>query len=60
MASQWNKGDTVRLKSGGPVMTVVDFSNFQNGYVCEWFEKDRLQRKVFSAEALTRSSPRKN
>lgn len=54
---QWKNGDTVRLKSGGPVMTIVDFSTFQKGHVCEWFVGNELKREVFPADALV-SAPK--
>ncbi len=48
---QFNPGDTVRLKSGGPVMTV---SKLINNFVhCTWFdEKHKLQSGSFTPEQL--------
>jgi uncharacterized protein YodC (DUF2158 family) len=59
-------GDVVKLKSGGPEMTVkyivgtdkakdFDFTvaNYiKNDVVCRWFENDNLKDAVFSPETL--------
>ncbi|SMC86862.1 YodC family protein [Chryseobacterium sp. YR221] len=44
------KGDVVKLKSGGPKMTVKG----QGGpyWVCSWFDDLELKEGVFSAEQL--------
>ena len=47
MAQQFKAGDIVRLKSGGPRMTVVDYGKYGYGddeeYKCKWFdEKNKL------------------
>jgi uncharacterized protein YodC (DUF2158 family) len=45
-------GDTVRLKSGGPLMTVTSIQ--PDGTVwCEWFDKsDVLQGRSFEVSSL--------
>lgn len=43
-------GDTVRLKSGGPVMTVRWVEDDEA--MCEWFEKTDLKSAVFSISSL--------
>jgi uncharacterized protein YodC (DUF2158 family) len=50
----FNSGDTVRLKSGGPLMTVESaFENYGAMQVnCTWFEKTKLERGSFVPEAL--------
>lgn len=51
-------GDVVRLKSGGPRMTVDNFGEqsidqTQRGLVhCQWFEGKKLMRSAFAASAL--------
>lgn len=55
-------GDIVRLKSGGPPMTVVqipaiDWSSLpplpgDSQFVCTWFEGKRHHQKSFPAEAI--------
>lgn len=47
----FNVGDLVMLKSGGPVMTVIQVDG-SNVY-CTWFdERNVIQRHVFVAGAL--------
>lgn len=44
-------GTTVRLKSGGPLMTV---DGFENGTAfCAWFQGDEISRARFSIQALS-------
>ncbi len=46
-------GDTVQLKSGGPVMTVESFGD--DNYVrCVWFEKTQVQRGGFPSATLAK------
>ena len=64
MSSEFQKGEVVRLKSGGPNMTVENVG--QRGMTgdptvwCVWFDLERKrQRDTFTPEALERapSSP---
>ena len=53
----FNPGDTVQLKSGGPVMTIVQYGSFTmgtvEGYQCRWFdEKNKLAEAVFTEAEL--------
>ncbi len=52
---EWKLGDVVRLKSGGPKMTVEKKLSSTTGEVsCAWFnekEKD-VQRDIFRREVL--------
>ena len=44
-------GDTVRLKSGGPLMTVIDLDGER--VRCQWFdEKNKPMAQLFVAAAL--------
>lgn len=43
-------GDVVKLKSGGPAMTIT-FIDGEN-LVCEWFERDTNKRASFHINAL--------
>jgi uncharacterized protein YodC (DUF2158 family) len=56
MADTFKPGDTVRLKSGGPVMTVTNIDN-QFGVACEWFSGNKPERKLFRPEALVKAEP---
>lgn len=52
LMAQFKPGDTVRLKSGGPLMTVAMIRT--DGEVdCEWFdEKDQPQSRIFKPTSL--------
>jgi uncharacterized protein YodC (DUF2158 family) len=46
------KGDTVRLKSGGPLMTVED-ATYADAIRCTWFDdKSKRCREEFDIEIL--------
>jgi uncharacterized protein YodC (DUF2158 family) len=51
MAEGFNLGDTVCLRSGGPVMTINEKG--QGGsLVCVWFAGDEVKHHTFRPEAL--------
>jgi len=57
MSERFKPGDVVRLKSGGPNMTIVKFGSFsmgtKEGYLCKWFgAKNVLTDEVFSDAEL--------
>ena len=63
--SSFQKGDTVRLKSGGPLMTVIHLGDYstmgtgpKDGVKCQWFEGTRPLEKVFDSAALEISDDR--
>ncbi len=56
---QFQKGDVVRLKSGGPNMTIIDLENFsgyaggpKNDASCVWFEGNKKQEAIFDVAVL--------
>ena len=59
------KGDIVRLKSGGPKMTVVGIGKYgyyteEIGAKCQWFtgaKTDELKEGVFELEAIVKVKP---
>jgi uncharacterized protein YodC (DUF2158 family) len=54
MKKRFQRGDIVRLKSGGPQMTVREEK--KGALVCDWFEGDKLRRESFFAEQLTEAA----
>jgi uncharacterized protein YodC (DUF2158 family) len=49
--SKFKPGDTVRLKSGGPLMTVAEIE--ENDFVrCAWFDDKRLPQDKAFLEAI--------
>ncbi|MFB9107751.1 YodC family protein [Flavobacterium gyeonganense] len=49
---EFKPGDTVRLKSGGPLMT-IDYIEPENGLIaCEWFDKKALKSSHFKATSI--------
>jgi uncharacterized protein YodC (DUF2158 family) len=55
-------GEVVKLKSGGPLMTVTAISTSEDrppSFNCSWFDKDnREQVGSFPADAITRPAPK--
>ena len=45
-------GTIVKLKSGGPEMTVKTWSSSQEVYVCQWFAGKKLEQGFFEPESL--------
>lgn len=65
MSSEFQKGDVVQLKSGGPRMTVSDVGDYsgfgmgpKDGVKCVWFENvkgvQKNQSEVFDAAVLNK------
>lgn len=49
--NQYAAGDLVRLKSGGPTMTVADISDV-SGVRCQWFAGKKMESGWFPPESL--------
>lgn len=51
---EWKAGDTVRLKSGGPRMTIQEIGTMTSEtlIVCAWFENTTVKRDKFEPEML--------
>ncbi|HDX8374136.1 TPA: DUF2158 domain-containing protein [Aeromonas dhakensis] len=45
-------GDVVRLKSGGPLMTIIDSGNASGTWVCQWFDQNKQTSSSFPSFAL--------
>ena len=59
--ADFGKGDTVRLKSGGPLMTVAEVGDFgptgpSDGVKCVWFDGKRREEDVFDSAILKKDS----
>lgn len=48
-------GDTVKLKSGGPTMTVAELEG--EDVVCLWFDKSQQCKQRFPAATLQKNTP---
>ena len=57
-AKSFAVGDTVSLKSSGPVMTVHSVPKaMAPSYTCQWFAGKKLERGQFQFEELQRAEP---
>lgn len=56
MAQSFKPGDVVRLKSGGPAMTVEQIAS-SGRVVCKWFEGKDLKIHLFVADTLEPYNP---
>jgi uncharacterized protein YodC (DUF2158 family) len=54
---RFQPGDVVKLKSGGPPMTVECDVGDQR-VSCQWFEKNELKQATFAEATLEPSEPR--
>ncbi|WP_152478502.1 YodC family protein [Halomonas sp. THAF12] len=53
MADQFVVGDIVKLRSGGPEMTVRSVSGDEPvGYTCQWFAGKKLENGYFPHDSL--------
>lgn len=51
--TQWKSGDVVRLKSGGPTMTINGkAASTASSYICQWFDGPNQMTGVFNSEML--------
>ncbi|GAA4413863.1 hypothetical protein GCM10011450_22420 [Advenella faeciporci] len=51
-ASQFAVGTIVKLKSGGPDMTVRGWSELNKAYTCQWFAGKKLEQGHFPLSSL--------
>jgi len=51
---KFDAGDVVRLKSGGPKMTVVESGEYTEGFriVCTWIDGNKKYEETFAPETL--------
>ena len=69
MSNEFEKGDVVKLKSGGPDMTVSEvrgpdhtYGRDDGGYEyrCEWFKGASVERSSFDEESLESADKKKD
>ena len=57
MGDKFKIGETVRLKSGGPPMTVTDRgADDEDAVWCKWFNDGNVETSEFPAKALEKVS----
>lgn len=54
--TKFQPGQTVRLKSGGPLMTIDVWDSRYLQYFCSWFDGKRRESQRFNEESLAESS----
>ena len=54
--ARFKRGDTVKLKSGGPVMTVAS-ADKEDQVTCQWFDGQKLEQSTFHEDQLEAASP---
>lgn len=56
MEQKFKSGDLVMLKSGGPKMTVREYSNSNLQEIfCDWFVGSKMESKKFHQETLEKA-----
>jgi uncharacterized protein YodC (DUF2158 family) len=50
--NKFNIGDTVRLNSGSPKLTVREFVNEAKDVKCSWFNVGQVSTSIFPMECL--------
>jgi uncharacterized protein YodC (DUF2158 family) len=62
MASEFKPGDVVRLKSGGPAMTIEGIGQYgfdqEEKVLCVWFIRDVKKQDTFLLSSLEKDEPR--
>lgn len=56
-AQGFEVGNIVKLKSGGPEMTVRGWSDLNKGYSCQWFAGKKLEQGYFPLDSLELVKP---
>jgi len=57
---KFETGDVVRLKSGGPKMTVQEITQDEDEYIeCIWFEEGNKMMDTFHPDTLEKIETRK-
>jgi uncharacterized protein YodC (DUF2158 family) len=50
--TKFKSGDIVKLKSGGPDMTIQRYDKLNDGFRCQWFAGKKLESGIFPAESI--------
>lgn len=56
--NNFKPGDIVRLKSGGPDMTVTEENYEKDAWVCKWFGGKKLEGGQFPPESIEHVQPK--
>ena len=54
--AEFKAGDTVTLKTGGPLMTITDTNDMARIAFCKWFRGDTLEHANFPFLSLERAT----
>lgn len=49
---QFQPDDVVRLKGGGPTMTVIGLSRTSGKFICQWNDRNTMTAATFAPDAL--------
>jgi uncharacterized protein YodC (DUF2158 family) len=55
--TEYAVGAIVKLKSGGPDMTVKQWDSYHKVFICQWFAGKKLEQGNFQADSLEAVPP---
>jgi uncharacterized protein YodC (DUF2158 family) len=58
--TKWKSEDIVRLKSGGPIMTVAGYAGITNSVSCKWFVGSKAESEIFNEDSLVAAQVEKD
>ena len=57
MTRKFEDGDGVRVKSGGPTMTIAFYDDTMQQYTCQWFDGKNQKNGDFNEAVLEKATP---